>query len=508
MKEKAGALARDFAPEAATLAVLAAVFWVFMKTGMLNDRELVQPLLWHLMILICIGTLILAFCKKLTYERLISVILLAGLIMRIGFVLYKNTDAAYHDLGEITTENAYGHAAYVLTIFETGRLPSINRGQFYHPPFFHILAACAMKVTGKVLNITDEVWLFEATKIVSCAATCFTLIAFWKILKELKLGKTSKVIALSIGAFLPVFYMLGGWINNDALVTMFMTWIILYTIRWYKKPGYFHIVMLALSFGLGIFTKISCALLAFYTGFFMLLKLVRSVREGTWKGLIGQFAVFACIAFPIGLYFPIRNYLLFGQGLNYVLPPGDNIYCGDHGFIERFVTFPISRLLSPVYLDPFSEYNLNFYLIKSAVVGEFEYHHVEEWPAAVLIVCNLILVVQSVFAAACVAAGRRKGSVHELFRKSGLHLWGILGLWIWLYLNHVVLNIRLPYGCTMDFRYIVPTALIGAVFLGIYVEKCVREPNLFRRVFAGVCAAALICMTVSGMYMFSNMFKF
>ena len=74
MKEKAGALARDFAPEAATLAVLVAVFWFFMKTGMLNDRELVQPLLWHLMILICIGTLILAFCKKLTYERLISVI--------------------------------------------------------------------------------------------------------------------------------------------------------------------------------------------------------------------------------------------------------------------------------------------------------------------------------------------------------------------------------------------------------------------------------------------------
>ena len=44
MKEKAGALARDFAPEAATLAVLVAVFWFFMKTGMLNDRELVQPL--------------------------------------------------------------------------------------------------------------------------------------------------------------------------------------------------------------------------------------------------------------------------------------------------------------------------------------------------------------------------------------------------------------------------------------------------------------------------------
>lgn len=502
------AFGQEFALEGITLTVIVLLFWTFMKKGILNDRDLLQPILWHLMILIGIGVLILAFCKRLTYKGLVSVILLAGLTMRIGFALYKPSYTAYHDLGELTTVGYYGHASYILKIFETGALPLENKGQYYHPPLFHILAACAMKVTGKVLHMTDEVTLFESAKIISCTATCFTLLTARKILKELELGKTATVIALSICAFLPVQYMLGGWVNNDALVTFFMTWIILYTIRWFKNPTYENIIFLAVGFGFGIFTKISCALFAAFTGMFMLAKLLRSVKDGTWKQLIGQFVVFACISMPIGLYYPIRNYLMFGQGLNFVLKPGDNVYCGDHGFVERFLIFPISRLLSPVYLNPFEEYNLNFYLIKSAVVGEFEYHHVEEWPAAVLIVCNLILVVQSVFSAAVVCVRGWKEKAAGKFVWAQFLFIGLPGLWLWIYLNHLILNIRLPYGCTMDFRYIVPTAMLGAIYLGCYMEKCLEQPTLFRRIFAGIGITAILFLTAAGMYMFSNMFKF
>jgi hypothetical protein len=508
MKERLRAQAQEFAPEAVTLVVLVALIWIFMAKGILNDRDLIQPIMWHVMIAMGIGTLILAFCKQLNYKRLIFVILLAGLMMRIGFVLYKPTYTAYHDLGEITTVDSYGHAAYVLKIFETGSLPTINTGLYYHPPFFYILAAWVMKLTGWVLHITDEVYLFESTKIVSCAASCFTLFTSHKILKELELGKTATAIALSICSFLPIHYMLGGWINNDALVTFLMTWIILYTIRWYKNPTYFNIIMLAFGFGFGIFTKISCALFAFYTGAFMLVRFWRGIKEKNWKGLVCQFVVFACIAMPIGLYYPIRNYLMFGQGLNYVLVPGENVYCGDHGFVERFLLFPISRLLSPVYLNPFEEYNLNFYLVKSAVVGEFEYHHVEEWPAAVLIVCNFILVVQTLFSAICVWIQKWKERAVKFSWKEEMLLWGFPGLWLWIYLNHVLLNIQLPYGCTMDFRYIVPTALLGAVYLGIYMEKCLKSGRLFQRIFAGICIGSILCLTGAGMYLFSNMFKF
>lgn len=508
MKKKLIAFGQEFALEGVSLAVIVIVFWTFMGTGMLNDRELIQPILWHLMILISIGVLILAFCKRLTYKGLVSIILFAGLVMRLGFVLYKPSYTAYHDLGEITTADSYGHAAYVLKIFETGALPTINRGQFYHPPFFHILAAGMMRLTEKVLHITDEVYLFESAKMISCAATCLTLLTARKIFKELQLGKIATVVALSICSFLPIHYMLGGWVNNDALVTFFMTWIILYTIRWYKSPSYVNIISLAFGFGFGIFTKISCALLAFFTGIFMLIKLYQEIRGGGWQKLLCQLVVFACIAMPIGLYFPIRNYFMFGQGLNFVLKPGENVYCGDHSFFQRFVLFPISRWLTPVYLDPFEEYNLNFYLIKSAVVGEFEYHHVEEWPAAILVLCNLVLVIQAVFSVVIVCIQGWKERLVKASIKGQLLFLALPGLWIWIYLNHLLLNIRLPYGCTMDFRYIVPTAMLGAVYLGIYMEKCLQHPTMFRRIFAGICTLALLFLTIAGMYMFSNMFKF
>ena len=333
LRTRTCSLIREFMPEGITLVVMTLIFWFFMKRNLISQREFLIPYMWNFMLVICIGTGLLAVCKKLNYERLIYIILFAGLAMRIGFILYKPSYASYHDLGEITTDGYYGHASYVLKIFETKALPLENYGQYYHPPFFHILAACAMKVTGKVLQITDQVYLFEASKIISGAASCFTLFASYKIIKELELGKTASATALAICAFLPIHYMLGGWVNNDALVTMFMMWIILYTIRWYKNPTCFHTFMLAISFGFGIFTKISCALYAFFTGCFMLAKLIQAIREKQLKTLLGQFVLFSVIAFPIGLFFPIRNFIMFGQGLNYVLVPGENIYCGDHGFL-------------------------------------------------------------------------------------------------------------------------------------------------------------------------------
>lgn len=508
MKKGLGVQLREFAPEGITLAVIILLFWGLMSTNNLNNENLIQPAMHGLLLLVGIGIFIRLLLKRLTYRDLVFAILLAGLIMRIGFALYKPTYRYYHDLGEITTVGYYGHASYVLKIFETGALPTENLGQYYHPPFFHILAALTMQVTESLLQIKEKVDLFECTKMVSCAATCFSLWTSWKILKELELGKKATLFALVICAFLPIHYILGGLVNNDALVTFFMLWIILYTIRWYKNPTYGKIVLLGLGFGLGIFTKISCALFAFFTGAFMLIKFYQAVKQGTWKGLFGQFLVFACIAMPIGLYFPIRNYRMFGQGLNFVLRPGDNVYCGDHGFVERFLTFPISRLLSPVYLNPFEEYNLNFYIVKSAVVGEFEYHHVEEWPAAVLIVCNLCLMTQAVFSMVAVCVKGFKEKTARLSVQAQFLMLGLPGLWIWIYFNHVLLNVRLPYGCTMDFRYIVPTAFLGAVYLGIYLEKCLQHPTRFRRIFAGIALIALIGLVGAGCYFFSNLFKF
>ena len=44
--------------------------------------------------------------------------------------------------------------------------------------------------------------------------------------------------------------------------------------------------------------------------------------------------------------------------------------------------------------------------------------------------------------------------------------WIILScFWAILMVSYIGFNIKFPFGCTMDFRYIVTTALIGTVFM-------------------------------------------
>lgn len=45
MKERLRAQAQEFAPEAVTLVVLVALIWIFMAKGILNDRDLIQPIM-------------------------------------------------------------------------------------------------------------------------------------------------------------------------------------------------------------------------------------------------------------------------------------------------------------------------------------------------------------------------------------------------------------------------------------------------------------------------------
>ena len=80
----------------------------------------------------------LALEKKLTARRFAVLVLVAGLALRIGYMLYTPASARQHDT---FTKNFDGHEAYAWTIFSTGKLPSSNAYQFYHPPLNALLQA-------------------------------------------------------------------------------------------------------------------------------------------------------------------------------------------------------------------------------------------------------------------------------------------------------------------------------------------------------------------------------
>ena len=76
---------------------------------------------------------------------------------------------------------------------------------------------------------------------------------------------TGMEILMLYVAFTPVFYLRGGSVGPDMLATFFVTAEFLWTLYWKKNQNSKNTLFLALLYGLGVMTKISCAIVAVYT---------------------------------------------------------------------------------------------------------------------------------------------------------------------------------------------------------------------------------------------------
>lgn len=459
----------------AVLALQARTVQMLMQTGIL---ALIGAAAW----------LMYARPKLNRSELLLWMILVIGIVMRVGYMIYTPATVRGHDLGKLDF-NYVGHATYIMYLIE-GSMPPYNFGQFYHPPLFHALAAAVMRCYRVLSGIVDMEQLFESTKVVSCAASILTLFYARRLCRQLRLSYGATLIALALAAFLPNHYLLAGRVNNDALSIMFMTAILYYTLAWYEKQDWGSIVKLALCFGLGMMTKISVGVFALVTGAMMLFVLIRSIREKRARRMILQLIVFGLIALPLGMYFPIRSYILFQQPFDYVqrMPEESRIYCDDHSIWERF-----GLIFNPnVYNLPFDDYNVWGYLLRGSLFGEFTLELGRFLPGILLLV-NLLLILMSLVAMVVMLIRHRSAQ------------YTLLGcFWLVLMAAYIQFNIEYPCGCTMDFRYVVPTALIGAVFLGAWWEKLPdNRPvgRLFRRAAIGLTG----CFAILSLVLYCNL---
>ena len=402
-----------------------------------------------------IVTVAVSKVKGFKWEYVMYSIIAIGFIMRIGYMLYTPATVRSHDLGWVSPEKGHGHAAYVLLLYKYHQLPTSNVMQFYQPPLYYIISGITIAWTNIFLRAVEYEQLFEAAKIVSCFASCASVIICAKLCRELGLSKKAACVATGIIAVFPNCYLLAGRVNNDSLVVFFMMVIVLYTIKWYREQSWFHTIILALGFGLGMMTKISCGILAFFTGPIMLYVWVKKIKEKNGLSVFKKLVGFGAISFPLGLWYAVRNYVLFQQPLNYVMKISEEeeIYKGYVPLLERFFQFPVSKLLNPVFNQPQKDYNVNIYVLKGGVFGEFSYN-VPLWIAKGLLLASTAVVFISLFA-----------MVYLVFKskKEAMMRFAIPGLWLVVYGSFLYFYYQYPYGCSMDFRYIVPTAFTGAL---------------------------------------------
>lgn len=405
---------------------------------------------------------------KNKYKILIYIIIGLALAIRLAYIIKMPYTEKQHDV----EPNGNG-LSYIFTIYETGHLPQDNIGQHYHPPLHQIICAIFLKIVS-IFN-TDTNFMYESLQFVTLIDSMALVFIIYKILQELHIKEKYKILAMIVAAFHPTLIILSGSLNNDCLCLTLTIWTILRLIKWYKNDNIKNTILLAIITGLCVMAKTSGAIVAIPIMYVFLLKLYRKVKKSENKVLVIKkymylFIFFGCISLPIGLLYPIRNYIEFGQPILYVMDPhNSDLYVGNYTLWQRFL--PFSNEINQMYCDPWNQYNIPIFLLKCSLFGEYSWNTngAFEILYVVSILANIYLIIQTIY---CI--------ISQMMNKTKRNKqWKIAFLLLFIFniFSYITMNIKLPYGCTMDFRYIASTVFTGTMFV-IFEMQSIKQTKI------------------------------
>ena len=381
----------------------------------------------------------------------------------ISYNCYSPYWSRQHDSRSFYYPEHGGHFGYIGYIFNNNSLPTgspIGVWCFYNPPLFYIISAITMKV---VVQLKDSVDIgFEIIQSLSFAYTVIFNIYIYKILKELDIKK-SIIPALLFVGLSPAMIIMSGSINNDILSIMLSTMAIYYTIVWYKEDSFKSLILIALTISLAIMTKISAALIAVAIGIAFLVKIM-TTKDYLSTHLV-QFIVFALIALPIGLWFPIKNLILYDVPITYVqsVDESNSANISKHSVLTRFFKFNNSHL-DTINIDMSREnadYNIYLTTLKSFIVDEYiDYNDNKILKIAIQGIFYLSIAISVVYLISI---------IYVLINKEEISKWIFFFLLIAILhiLSYLKFCFDFPFTFTMNFRYIVPTLITYGVITGI-----------------------------------------
>ncbi len=475
------------------------LFWTFKPVILLPRRGIFAQ-----SIIVLCGVIILSFIaylgatKRLTSKRLLLLLLLLGYVVRVGYMLYTPASARQQDT---FTKNFDGHEAYAWTIFETGKLPDSNVYQFYHPPLNALVQAGFMKFMSlfsgmntpeffarfnyakpDYISSDERYYLYSACQILSVLYSFITAVFLVKTVRLFSFSKKTQVGLSAFVIFYPRQIQFAGMLNNDGMSYMLGVIALYCVLRWQKgskNPAW--ILACSLAVGLGMMAKLSSATVCLPIAGVFIYEFIRTLqkKEGAMKlrEMILQYAAFLLLCAPIGLWFQVYANIRFDQEFGFVFSNlNHKLYTGDHPFFERFfIAFDLGEYFGSIFCRPFEgHYNLFNYALRSSIFGEFSYWQGEGFAVAAVFTAYLgaiSLFISLVWAVVACVKSRKKED--NLYRRAELNFADLLFTFLLVQsqvLSEVYFYIKMPYGCTMDFRYIMPLILGMALTLG-YTRK-------------------------------------
>lgn len=391
---------------------------------------------------------------------IIVLFILASLI-RILFINNKSIFDYQYDVGviKIDSNNAYEkiyaqdreylkpwrHLDYIMTIYNTGKLPDTNKVQQYHPPLHHLICVGWLKLLDNFTFSAEQ--KLESLQILTCIYSIVAMFIILKICNELKLNSFYKIIVLLFVGFNPMFIIMSGFLSNDMLVSMFILLCFYLIIKWRQKSSYKNTILLSLVFGLGCATKTSMLVMGMIIAAIVITKWIISLlsRKNTsvekpiysTKTFLLQTLIFLIIATPLSMAYPYRNYKMFNQPFIYVVKPKESLIIEERNIFKRY--FPFS---TEIFEDELHEDNINVfsYAIKSNIIfslrTSIHYFTLLKFLSIILYTFALIAM------------------LYLFAKESNLYVkLLIITCLIWL-ISFISFNVNYPASCTMHAKYI------------------------------------------------------
>lgn len=445
-------------------------------------------------IVFCVACIVILKLLKI-YTPKIGVIFsfLIITVVALSYNCYSPYWSRQHDSRSFDSPENGGHFGYIGYIFSNNKLPSgspIGIWCFYNPPLFYIISTIVMKV---VVAIKDSVDIgFEVVQLFSFAYTVIFNIYVYRILKEINIKKSIIPLLFFVGLS-PAMIIMSGSINNDILSIALSTMAIYYTIVWYKKDSLKNLIKIALTISLAIMTKISVALIAIGIAVVFLNKVIKNRKD--FIRYLKHFTIFALIALPIGLWYPVKNLVLYDVPITYVQSVDES----NSANISRYSVFDRFFKINDNHLDTINidmsaenaEYNLYTTTLKSFIIDE----HIEYEENKILKFVILALFYVSI----AISIIYLINIIYALINRKKLDNWMYLFLLIGILQIGSYINFcfGFPFTFTMNFRYIVPTLITYSAITGTVSDK--------NKILFNVNSALISIFSCLSILMFTNL---
>ena len=441
-----------------------------------------SPFKGSMLLLTGIACILLMYLKykKALFEpdNLRLLIMSFAFLLYISYILFTYCTLRQMDVGYI--HNGSGHFAYIEYLYDHAMmLPYADpRGlfQMYQPPLFYYIAAVVVRITT-LFGVPYENAL-ESVQIVTLYATVCTVITADKIFRKFRLKGYALAAALALTCFGTGIIIISGMINNDMLSIAFETGAVFCALEWYDNRTTKNIINTALCIGLGMMSKLSAVVVAPPIAVLFIYVFFRELKN--MKTYLKQFAAFLGVSVPLGMWFPVKNLILFGVPLGCVPEGMYSEYMESIPVWQRIFDFGWQNFAYPITVNCggslfdkpvwFEDYNPVIALIKSNV--DMQMMRDKGFLSTILYIQFYIMLILAVVGFAYM--------IYCLFSKNMKHIFMSV-FWLSIMVSYYIFCINYPNIYAENIRYVFDIIIVNSLYVGLFLNDS-RQNKILRHI--------------------------